>query len=266
MEFTSIASGSSGNCLYAGNDDTHILIDAGISKKRIEEGLRSAGCDPRDIDALFITHEHIDNVSDLGVFTRKYHVPVYATRGTISAVRNIRSLGEVDDSLFHVIRPQEDVRIGTFNVHPFSVSHDARDPVAYRISDPHYRVGTVTDLGFFDDSIVSDLQDCDLLYIEANHDVRMLETGPYPYRLKVRIAGNYGHLSNEDAGQLACRLMNEKVQHIILGHLSKENNYPALALAAVRDELDAAFEDSNTVLPALTAAPRSCPHEKIILE
>lgn len=266
MEFTSIASGSSGNCLYAGNDDTHILIDAGISKKRIEEGLREADCDPRDIDALFITHEHIDHVSGLGVFSRKYHVPIYATRGTLNAIRTIRSLGEIDENLFRVIRPEENVQIGTFEIHPFSVSHDARDPVAYRISDPNYRIGTVTDLGFFDQHIINDLRDCDLLYIEANHDVRMLETGPYPYRLKVRIAGNYGHLSNEDAGRLACCLMNEKVQHIILGHLSKENNYPKLALAAVRDELTEALADTAALLPAITAAPRSCPHDKIVLD
>ncbi len=241
MQFSSIASGSSGNCLFAGNDDTHLLIDAGISKKKIEEGLSSFEVDGHDIDAILVTHEHSDHIKGLGVWSRKYHVPIYATYGTIKEIRRCSSLGKIDDSLFHVIRPDEDLNIGNMKIHPFSISHDAADPVSFRIEDSSGRIGQVTDLGCFDRYILDALQDCDLLYVEANHDLRMLETGPYPYMLKRRIAGNYGHLCNEAAGQMIGLLNNERLQKVILGHLSKENNFPDLALQAVKAELSAGF-------------------------
>lgn len=242
MQFSTIASGSSGNCLYAANDDTHILIDAGISKKRIEQGLKSFGTEGTDIDALLVTHEHMDHIQGIGVWSRKYHVPIYGTRGTLEEIWRTKSLGKVDESLFHVIRPGETFQINDMTIHPFSIPHDARDPVSYQIETADARIGTVTDLGYFDEAIIDELKDCDLLYVEANYDLHMLEVGPYPYQLKRRIAGNYGHLCNEMSGQLVGRLLNERLQQVILGHLSKENNFPELALRAVQNDWKEIFQ------------------------
>ena len=255
MQFASIASGSSGNCLYTGNDDTHLLIDAGISKKRIEEGLRGFCVEPGDIDAVLITHEHSDHIKGLGVLARKYRLPIYATRGTIMEIRRQRSLGDIDESLYHEIRAGETFRIGNMEIHAFAIPHDARDPVSYRVEDGRFRIGTVTDLGYYDASILAALSDCDILYAEANHDIRMLETGPYPYQLKIRILGNYGHLSNESSGQMISQLLNEKLQKVILGHLSKENNYPDLALKAVQYEVESSLNRSG-YKPEICVAPR----------
>lgn len=257
MQFATIASGSSGNCLYAGNDDTHILVDTGISKKRIETGLDICGVSGRDIDAVLITHEHSDHIQGIGVWSRKYHVPIYATRGTLNELKRMKSLGAIDESLFRVIRPGEVFHINNVTVSPFAIPHDARDPVSYHLEDGNNHIGMVTDLGYFDQSIINELTDCDLLYVEANHDLRMLETGPYPYALKRRIAGNYGHLCNEMAGQLIGQLLNAHLQHVILGHLSKENNFPELALQAVRNELLRDFSLQEDELN-ISVAPRDC--------
>ena len=265
MQFASIASGSSGNCLYTGNDDTHLLIDAGISKKRIEEGLIGFGVEPGDIDAILITHEHSDHIKGLGVLARKYRLPIYATRGTIMEIRRQRGLGEIDPALFHEIRSGESFRIGNMDIHAFAIPHDARDPVSFRVDDGKFRIGTVTDLGYFDESILAALAGCDILYAEANHDIRMLETGPYPYQLKVRILGNYGHLSNESSGQMIGHLLNEKLQRVILGHLSKENNYPELALKAVQYELESSFAQSG-MQPEICVAPRDCALDLITMK
>lgn len=255
MQFSTIASGSSGNCLYAANDDTHILIDAGISKKRIEQGLKSFGTEGTDIDALLVTHEHMDHIQGIGVWSRKHHVPIYGTRGTLEEIWRTKSLGKVDESLFHVIRPGETFQINDMTIHPFSIPHDARDPVSYQIETADARIGTVTDLGYFDEAIIDELKDCDLLYVEANYDLHMLEVGPYPYQLKRRIAGNYGHLCNEMSGQLVGRLLNERLQQVILGHLSKENNFPELALRAVQNELERDFSVTKEALH-ISVAPR----------
>ena len=255
MQFSTIASGSSGNCLYAANDDTHLLIDAGISKKRIEQGLTSFGIEGADIDALLVTHEHLDHIQGIGVWSRKYHVPIYGTRGTLEAIWQTKSLGKIDTSLFHVIRPGETFTINNIDIHPFSIPHDARDPVSYQITTADTKIGTVTDLGYFDEAIVNELRDCDLLYVEANYDQHMLEAGPYPYQLKCRIAGNYGHLRNEMSGQLIGRLLNEKLGQVILGHLSKENNFPELALKAVWNELERDFSVTEEAL-RISVAPR----------
>ncbi len=252
MQFMSIASGSSGNCLYAGSDDTHILLDAGISKKRIEEGLKSSGIEPKDIQGILVTHEHMDHIQGIGVWSRKYHVPIYGTRGTLKAMLTTKSLGKVDEELFREIRPDEAFSIGDLEIHPFSMPHDASDPVSYRVTDGQMHIGTVTDLGYVTNKVEASLKNCDLLYVEANHDIRMLELGPYPYQLKRRILGNYGHLCNEVSGRLIGHLLNERLQHILLGHLSKENNYPDLALQAVLAELKMGF-DFDESIPVVVA-------------
>ena len=213
MRLCSIASGSSGNCIYVGTDTTHVLVDVGISRKRTEEGLHSLGIDPRELDAVFITHEHSDHISGLGVFSRKYNVPIYATPKTVEAICRCRSLGAIDEGLFQTVRADESFTIKDMTVNPMRISHDAADPVAYRFSYGRQKIGVVTDLGTYND---------------------------YTYPLKQRILWDRGHLSNENSGRLLCRLLHDNLKHIVLGHLSKENNIPQLAYETVRLEINQA--------------------------
>lgn len=237
MRLCSIASGSSGNCVYVGSDTTHLLMDAGISGKRTEAGLKQLGVKMTDIDGIFITHEHADHISGLGVLARKYSVPIYATKGTIEAIKKSSTVGIIDETLFQVITPDEKCIVKDMTLYPIRTSHDAADPVAYKIAYDKKKVGIVTDLGCYNDYIVECLSGLDVLYLEANHDVNMLQVGPYPYYLKQRILGKKGHLSNEAAGRLLSSLLHDKMQNIVLGHLSKDNNLPELAYEAVRVEV-----------------------------
>lgn len=237
MRICSIASGSSGNCIYVGSDTTHLLVDVGISGKRTEAGLKELDLSMRDIDGIFITHEHADHIAGLGVLGRKYGVPIYATKGTIEAIKRCTSVGKIPEELFQPICADEKITIKDLTCNPMKISHDAAEPVAYRISHGKKRVGIITDLGNYNDYTVESLQGMDALLLEANHDVNMLQVGPYPYYLKQRILGDRGHLSNERAGQLLCDLLHDKLQTVILGHLSKENNLPELAYEAVRVEV-----------------------------
>ncbi len=237
MRLASIASGSSGNCIYMGSDNTHILVDVGISNKRIESGLLDLGVGASEVNGILITHEHSDHISGLGVFSRKHNVPIYATEGTIREIRKNKSLGEYDAGLFNIIRADEDFNIGDIKVSPFATSHDAVSSCGYRLNHEGKSAAVVTDLGNYNQYIVNHLQGLDSMVIEANHDIRMLETGPYPYYLKRRILGDYGHLSNERSGQLLCELLHDRIKGIFLGHLSKENNMAELAYETVKLEI-----------------------------
>lgn len=237
MRLCSIASGSSGNCVYVGSDATHLLIDVGISGKRIEAGVAELGLKVSEIDGIFITHEHADHINGLGVLARKYHLPIYATQGTIEAIRRTRSLGYIDEGLFHCIRADEKYTVKDVTLCPMQTSHDAADPVAYRISHDGQKMAVITDLGCYNEYTVECLTNLDVLYLEANHDVHMLQAGPYPYYLKQRILSAKGHLSNEAAGKLLSRLLHDNMQAVMLGHLSKENNLPELAYESVRVEV-----------------------------
>lgn len=243
MRLCSIASGSSGNCIYAGSDSTHILVDVGISGKRTEAGLKELDLSMRDIDGIFITHEHSDHIAGLGVLSRKYEIPIYATKGTIEAIKKGSSVGKIPDDLFQPICADEKIVIKDLVCNPMKISHDAVEPVAYRISYGKKKVGIITDLGNYNDYTVESLRGMDALLLEANHDVNMLQVGPYPYYLKQRILGDRGHLSNERAGQLLSHLLHDKLQAVVLGHLSKENNLPELAYEAVRVEVTMADTD-----------------------
>ena len=263
MNFGTIASGSSGNCLYVGSETTHLLIDAGVSGKKIAAGLSSFGIEPSQICAILVTHEHIDHTSGIGVLSRKYHIPVYTTIGTIGEITRIRSLGDLSKASFNVICPGKPFEIGDIRIEAFSISHDAVDPVSYTFEYGGKKIGMVTDLGFFDDSIIDPLRNSDLLYVEANHDVRMLQAGPYPYHLKQRILGKRGHLCNEMCGQLVSTLCTGKLKHVILGHLSKENNYPDLALQTVLWE--AFGRDAVPEAPDVFVAPRDCTSPLVVI-
>ncbi|MCD8301124.1 MAG: MBL fold metallo-hydrolase [Clostridiales bacterium] len=264
MEICSIASGSSGNCILAGTDDTHLLLDVGLSGKRIEAGLNDIGLSTADIDGILITHEHADHIKGLGVIMRKYGLPVYATRGTIDSVLRCNYLGEVDAGLFHEINPGEKFTVGDMHVTPVSTSHDAADPVAYRMDSGKKSMAVVTDLGIYDETVVNMITGLDVLLLEANHDVHMLEVGVYPFYLKQRILGEKGHLSNETAGQLLCCVLHDGMKKIFLGHLSKENNYPQLAVESVRAEIsmsDVPYSGSDF---PIEVAGRDEPSEHVI--
>lgn len=238
MRLCPIASGSSGNSVYVGSDNTHILVDTGVSKKRIEEGLKSLEVSGNDIDGIFITHEHSDHIQGLGVFSRKYNVPIYGSAKTLEEIQRCKSLGYISPCLFNEIRADEDICIGDIRVNPIKISHDAADPYAYTFTDGNKRMAVATDMGTYSDYIVDRLKGMDALLLEANHDVRMLQVGPYPYPLKQRILSESGHLSNENAGRLLCEILHDNLQSIYLGHLSHENNLPALAYETVRMEIE----------------------------
>ena len=237
MKLTSIASGSSGNCIYVGSDEANILVDAGISGKKIENGLKELSVEPKSLDGILVTHEHIDHVAGLGVMARRYHLPLYMTEKTAQAVCNIKSVGKIDHELFQVITPDRPFRIRDITIDATSIWHDAADPVCYTMESGGIRASIATDMGNYHEGIVEKLKGSDILFIEANHDINMLQVAPYPYYLKRRILSNRGHLSNERSGQLLCDIMTENTREVFLGHLSKDNNYSELAYETVKISL-----------------------------
>ncbi len=237
MRLCSIASGSSGNCIYVGSGQTHLLIDTGISKKRIEESLAELGVSGDELDGILVTHEHIDHIQGLGVFSRKYQVPIYATKGTICGICDCKTLGKMPDGLYHEVKADEKFVIGDIEIMPFVISHDANEPTGFRLESEERSVAVATDLGCYDDYIIEHLKGLDAIVLEANHDVHMLEVGPYPYALKQRVLGARGHLSNELTGRLLCKILYDKLKYIVLGHLSKDNNYAELAIETVKLEV-----------------------------
>ena len=238
MELCSIASGSSGNCIYAGTGSTHLLVDVGISGKGIEAGLNSLGLKTEEMDGILITHEHSDHIQGLGVIARRYGIPVYATQKTIEAIGRIGALGKIPKELFRPIRADEGFAIEDIEIQPVRISHDAADPVAYRLNCGKHSVGVLTDLGTYDDYIINSFRGVEALLIESNHDVNMLQVGKrYPYALKQRILSEKGHLSNESCGKLLCKLLHNDMKQILLGHLSQENNFAELAYETVRLEI-----------------------------
>ncbi len=265
MEMFSIASGSSGNCICVGSNNVHVMIDAGISGKRIEAGMNQMNLTTRDMAGVLITHEHSDHVGGLGVIARRYGLPIYATQGTADAIMMSGTCGRIDPNLFHIIRPDEEFLIGELTIRPIHVSHDAADPVAYILRDGNKKMGVITDLGYYDDYIIENISDLDAMLIESNHDVHMLQVGPYPYPLKQRILGDKGHLANESCGQLLGQVLNDHMVKVLLGHLSKENNYPELALESVRAEVTLGDNPYKGTDFDITVASRSEVSERIVV-
>lgn len=265
MRVCSIASGSSGNCIYVGDGENHILIDAGVSRKRIVEGLEKIGVAPEALSGIFITHEHIDHIAGLPIMAKRYGIPIFATGGTLDGICLKDKKNEISRDKLYQLYADDAVRIGSLRIMPFSISHDAAEPVCYCVESGGRKFGMVTDLGFFDEYIVERLAGSNVLFVEANHDISMLEAGKYPYKLKCRILGEQGHLSNEDSGRLVCRLMDRRLKAVVLAHLSKENNYPELAHAAVKCQI---WEELgiNTLPFELTVAKRDVPSEPIRVE
>lgn len=234
IHFTSLISGSSGNSTYISDGKTHILVDCGMSGKQLAESLSKIGVSPDSIDALLITHEHSDHVRGAGVAARRYGIPVYATEGTFSSM----NVGNVEN--FIPINPDTELEIGTIGVMPFSIPHDAKDPVGYSFYIENKKLSIATDMGHMYDELIEKLFGSNMIILESNHDVEMLRIGPYPFPLKQRILGNLGHLSNEICAQTALRLIEKGTEHIMLGHLSIENNRPEIAMMETYNTLCAA--------------------------
>lgn len=259
MRMMSIASGSSGNCIYIGSEDTHILIDAGISRKRIVDGLKKVDLELSDISAIFVTHEHIDHIKGIGVISRKEETPIYATEGTIQGIKDTSSLGLVTEEVYNTVNADKELHINDLCIHPFTISHDANEPVAYTVTCGKEKMSVITDLGKYDDYIVDNLKGTNSLLIEANHDIKMLQVGSYPYYLKQRILGDKGHLSNETSGRLLSDLLCDDLKNVMLGHLSKENNYEQLAYETVRLEIDLGDNGYKASDFSISVAPRDVP-------
>ncbi len=251
MEFYTLASSSGGNAALVRCGDTALLLDAGISARRIAQALSALGMSPAGLDAVLVTHEHSDHVAGLATLGKKYGVPVYASRGTarrLTQAVNVRPFDAGD--VFSV---------GAFEIRSFRTSHDTADSVDYRFDCADGSAGALTDTGFVTEEAAAALAGVDLLLLEANHDVERLKSGPYPYPLKLRILSDKGHLSNEAAADFALRCVRNGTRDILLAHLSAENNTPALAEYAVARRLQAAGLSIR-----LGVAPRdrmSEPHE-----
>ena len=228
MYFCPLYSGSSGNALFCQYGNTRLLIDAGKSGKTIEDALASIGADIRTISGVLITHEHSDHISGAGVLARKYHLPLYATRETWWAMKD--KIGKIPQDCMREIEAGKDFWLGDIGVVPFSIPHDAADPVGFRLYGGKVSVATATDLGFFPDSVFSRIAGSDLVLLESNHDPDLLRNNRhYSPPLKQRILGNRGHLSNEACAGALLRLVEAGTRDVILGHLSGENNSPTLA-------------------------------------
>ena len=237
MRLVSLSSGSDGNSIYVGSDNTHLLVDAGISGKKITEGLAKIGLKGEDINGILLTHEHVDHVSGLGVISRKFGIPIYAPIETIAALSSVKGLGVIDNSLFRPIEVAKEMTIGDIVINSSDISHDAARPVAYRFYNKDASCGIITDLGVYDEELISDFSGLNTYLVEANHDVNMVHAGPYPYQLKNRILSERGHLSNEASGRLIGELIDDNCKYIAIGHLSGTNNYPELAYESVRLEI-----------------------------
>lgn len=263
MRMISIASGSSGNCIYIGSESTHLLVDAGIAYKWIDSGLQKIGLTGTDLDGVLITHEHSDHVGGLGVLARRLNIPIYASAGTIQSLKKNKSLGRIEENLYHPIQADGDFSLKDLRVFPFANSHDAAEPLGFRVEQGKKSAAVCTDLGNYSSYTIDRLKGLDAVLLESNHDVRMLQAGPYPYPLKQRILSDYGHLSNEACGRLLCEILHDHMKHIVLGHLSKENNLPELAYEAVRLEITMGDNPYDAGDFSISVAKRDTPSEVI---
>lgn len=226
--FCSLFSSSSGNCTYVGSVSTGILIDAGVSAKKIKEALLAREIDPKKISAIFVTHEHSDHTKGIRVLASSLGIPVYATKGTLEGLAQSDVLN--GKFPFYEIERRSQTQIGDLLVTSFETPHDSNESCCYTIEFPDERKAAVaTDIGHMTDEISQNLFGCDLVMLESNHDVRMLENGIYPYYLKRRILSDVGHLSNEACAEMIPQLIESGTTRFYLGHLSEQNNVPSLA-------------------------------------
>lgn len=233
MRFAMLGSGSKGNGTVVEAGGTRVLIDCGFTLAETEQRLQRLALEPGALDAILVTHEHGDHLSGVARLARRYRIPVWMTHGTYAVWK--------DRKVPHCLRfsPHQSFRIGALEIQPIPVPHDAREPCQYRLGSAGQQLGVLSDLGHITPHVREMLADCDALLLECNHDPQMLQDGPYPDSLKRRVGGAVGHLSNQQAAQLLTPAAVDRLQHLVLTHLSESNNTPALALAAVRQALQA---------------------------
>jgi len=250
MKTAAISSGSKGNCFYVENDKSAVLVDVGISTKQILERMHSLKLSPKKVKGIFITHEHSDHIKGADVFARTFNIPIYATKGTIN-----NGFLCSNNELINQIRNNETVALGGLHVQAFSKSHKAADPVSYSISDKKKVVSVITDAGYACENIHDSISHSDFLFLESNHDIPMLDVGPYPYFLKQWVRGDTGHLSNNQAGLAVLEHGKRKLQHVVLSHLSETNNTPAVALKTFRGLIKERSDFNTHVSVSLGSEP-----------
>ena len=261
LNFCSLYSGSSGNCSLIQTENTNLLIDAGVSSKKIENTLTDLGISPENIDAILVTHEHADHVQGLGTFSKKFDTPVFTNIETLDSMPKQRDkLSSKNINLFKV---KEKFSIGDLDIDSFSIPHDAANPCGFNISKDGKKVSIATDIGHMTNDILKKLEESKLVLLESNYVPEVLRCSRYPFILKSRIAGPTGHLSNEAAGKTISRLLPSGLKYALLGHLSKESNFPELAYKTVVDELIESNYDEDSL--SLSVANRESPSNFITI-
>ena len=258
FKFCSLYSGSSGNSLFVETDNTKILVDAGVSCKKIETALNDINIDPKSLDGILVTHEHIDHVQSLGSFSKKFDLPVFVNQETLDNMPKQKD--KIADKNIKLFKVTDKFEIGDLAIKPFSIPHDAANPCGFNIYNNDKKISIATDIGHMTSGILKNLEESLFVMLEANYDPEVLKCSPYPFSLKSRIAGPTGHLSNEIAGKTICYLIQSGLKTAMLGHLSKESNFPELAYQTVIDEL---ISSNNQDRLILNVASRDT-HSKII--
>ena len=240
MRFASLGSGSKGNATLVEAGDTRILLDCGFGVREAERRLARQGVSPAGLSAVVVTHEHSDHIQGVAALARRHDLPVYLTFGTHRAVSAGRH--SLDNASWHEVRPERPFRVGELEVEPVPVPHDAREPCQYIFRADERVLGVLTDLGSLTPHVVRAFGECDALVLECNHDPQLLAAGPYPPGLKRRVAGELGHLNNGQAAELLQRINQDRLRHLVLCHLSEENNTPEHALQAVHAAMPVGHE------------------------
>lgn len=263
LSFYSLYSGSTGNSLLLKSDNCNILIDSGVSAKKIVDGLEQVGTSISDINAILVTHEHSDHVQSLGTISNKYDIPVFANEKTWDAMKSQKD--KILDANIKFFLTNEDFEIEDVLIHPFSIPHDAADPCGFNFISNKEKFSIATDIGHMTTNIIDCLENSKFLMLEANYEPEVLKCSRYPYLLKTRIAGPNGHLSNQLAGKTIARLINSGLQEVMLGHLSKENNFPELAYKSVLEELNyAGFSESNINIEVASRCEPTLPKNPLV--